>query len=223
MRLSTSSLERDWLRYVRDHGYRLPDAAQHLIENYGTRCDFHYSDHQAPVYLHGPHHEAADRRRLDAELTANLEDAGYTVVRFNTASATWTDVFGRYGFIFGPPRNPSVGKARREPDEQSETASAADGWSEILDIVAEEWRPLVTRLRDAGIPVPVDCEVDLTRSGRVIPVQAVLLWRGERDVALMDRRLAMPDTDAVVVPADPFGDAGEVAASLAEHLGVVAE
>ena len=84
MRLSTSSLEQDWLRYVRDHGYRLPDAAQHLIKDHGTRCDFYYSDHQAPVYLDGPHHEAADRRRLDAELTANLEDAGYTVVRFNT-------------------------------------------------------------------------------------------------------------------------------------------
>jgi hypothetical protein len=50
----------------------------------------------------------------------------------------------------------------------------------------------------------------------------VLLWRGERDVALVDSRLPMPDTDAVVVPAKPSSDAAAMAASLAEHLGVVA-
>jgi hypothetical protein len=115
-----------------------------------------------------------------------------------------------------------MNEAVSEPDERQENPSAAGGWSEILDLVAEEWRPLATRLQGLGIPVPADCEVDLTRSGRVIPAQAVLLWRGERDVALVDSRLPMPDTDAVVVPAKPSSDAAAVAASLAEHLGVVA-
>jgi Domain of unknown function (DUF1998) len=69
-RLCDSELERWWLRFVDEHDYRLPDAAQKLIAAAHTKPDFLYDEACVAVYIDGPVHEsptarlAAQRSRL---------------------------------------------------------------------------------------------------------------------------------------------------------------
>ena len=99
---SGSSLEKAWLAFVSLGGYRRPDKAQPYLEEFGTRPDFAYSDHQTLVFIDGPHHDGRLRQRADADLTRRLEDAGYTVVRFGTDRSQWDRVLRDYAWVFGP-------------------------------------------------------------------------------------------------------------------------
>ncbi|WP_306534472.1 DEAD/DEAH box helicase [Geobacter sp.] len=101
MRLSGSSLEQRWLQTVREKGLRLPDRAQPLLEAFNTRPDFGYPEHQAVIYIDGPHHESGPQRRLDDDLTQRLSAAGLTVVRFPKEQAKWSAIFAQYPDIFG--------------------------------------------------------------------------------------------------------------------------
>ncbi|MEK0082974.1 DEAD/DEAH box helicase [Benzoatithermus flavus] len=101
MRLCGSSLERAWLQAVRDLSLRLPDRAQRLLPEHGTRPDFEYAAAQAVVYVDGPHHAHDAQKRLDAAITERLEDAGLTVIRFGPDQGTWRAVFESYPDIFG--------------------------------------------------------------------------------------------------------------------------
>ena len=101
MRLAGSSLERAWLTTINERGYRLPDRAQRLVSEHGTRPDFEFSDTQALVYIDGPHHQHDAQKQLDAGITERLEDAGYTVIRFGPDQSMWATVFDRYPDIFG--------------------------------------------------------------------------------------------------------------------------
>ena len=101
MRLSGSSLEQRWLQTVREKKLRLPDRAQPLLEAFNTRPDFGYPDHQAVIYVDGPHHESDPQRRLDDTLTQRLRAAGLTVVRFPKEQARWPAIFAQYPDIFG--------------------------------------------------------------------------------------------------------------------------
>ena len=65
-RLAGSELERRWLRYLEAHGHHLPSKAQPLVEVCSTRPDFLYEEHQAAIYIDGPHHEYPERRTRDA-------------------------------------------------------------------------------------------------------------------------------------------------------------
>ncbi len=96
-----SGLEEEWLKWVRGRGLRLPDRGQPLLREHGTRADFAYSNRQTLVYIDGPHHGAARRREHDEETTRRLEDAGFTVVRFETDRATWPRVAAEYPWVFG--------------------------------------------------------------------------------------------------------------------------
>jgi very-short-patch-repair endonuclease len=100
-RLSGSSLEHAWLEAVRERDYRLPDRAQPLISEHGTRADFTYAHAQALIYIDGPHHALDAQKHLDARITERLEDAGYTVIRFGIDQASWPGVFERYPDVFG--------------------------------------------------------------------------------------------------------------------------
>ena len=62
-RQAGSDLERDWLNLVASHGHRLPDRAQVLMEDAGTRPDFVYDDARLAVYVDGPHHLYPNRER----------------------------------------------------------------------------------------------------------------------------------------------------------------
>lgn len=100
---SLSSLETAWLEYVRENGYRLPDRAQPLLEQFGTRPDFAYTDQQVVVYIDGPHHQRDRQRRLDERITERLMDAGVTVIRFGSNKDEWPHIFAMYRWVFGKP------------------------------------------------------------------------------------------------------------------------
>ena len=101
MNASVSALEREWLRFLKDGGYHLPDRAQPYLEAFGTCPDFAYEDKQTLVYIDGPHHEGNAQKTLDAAITARLEDAGFTVIRFTTDRNAWPEIVTRYAWVFG--------------------------------------------------------------------------------------------------------------------------
>ena len=102
MNATGSGLERDWLCYLRDHGYHLPDRAQpDFVEEFGTRPDFAYSKHQTVIYIDGPHHRTERNRGADREQTRRLELGGYTVVRFTERRESWEDRFREFSWVFG--------------------------------------------------------------------------------------------------------------------------
>ncbi|MEW6220960.1 MAG: DEAD/DEAH box helicase [Thermodesulfobacteriota bacterium] len=100
-RLAGSSLEQAWLQYLLRQGLRLPDDAQLLLEAHATRPDFVYRATQALVYIDGPHHEHDRQRRLDAAITARLEAAGFTVIRFPCDQALWPAIVAEFPDVFG--------------------------------------------------------------------------------------------------------------------------
>ncbi|ABK44516.1 DEAD/DEAH box helicase domain protein [Magnetococcus marinus MC-1] len=102
---SVSSLERAWVLYLRDHGYNLPDRAQPLLSDFHTQADFGYSGKQVLIYIDGPHHERDSQRKIDEQITQNLQDAGLTVVRFPKEQSTWPEIIQAHGFIFGQGKN----------------------------------------------------------------------------------------------------------------------
>jgi superfamily II DNA/RNA helicase/very-short-patch-repair endonuclease len=100
-RLSGSSLEKAWLGHVRERGYNLPDRAQILIEAYSTRPDYAYSGPQALIYVDGPHHKKDAQKQLDEKITRDLEDGGFTVIRFPMERSGWPAIFAAYPDVFG--------------------------------------------------------------------------------------------------------------------------
>lgn len=101
LRMSGSSLEKAWLKFINERGYNLPDRAQVLLEAFNTRPDFAYSKSQAVIYIDGPHHEQDPQKKLDEKITADLSDAGITVIRFPKDQAIWPSITGIYPDIFG--------------------------------------------------------------------------------------------------------------------------
>ena len=100
--IAGSTLEKAWLRYIKDNGYRLPDRAQPYLEEFDTRPDFAYTTDQTLVYIDGPHHRGDRQQTLDAEVTRRLHDAGLTVVRFDEDRTSWDRVVDEYAWVFGP-------------------------------------------------------------------------------------------------------------------------
>jgi len=101
MNASISALEKDWLRFLKDGGYHIPDRAQPYLAAFGTCPDFAYEDKQTLVYIDGPHHEGNAQKTLDAAITTRLEGAGFTVIRFTTEKSTWPEILAQYGWVFG--------------------------------------------------------------------------------------------------------------------------
>jgi hypothetical protein len=102
LNLCDSELEREWLRWLDERGYRLPSKAQALIEACHTRPDFLYEDSMTAIYVDGPHHQYPERQARDAVSLTCLEDMGYTVVRF-PAHADWLAVIRALPNVFGEP------------------------------------------------------------------------------------------------------------------------
>ncbi len=98
-----SDLEREWLRYLDARDLRLPSRAQCLVETCRTRPDFLYEESQAAIYIDGPPHTYPERQQRDHAQTACMEDAGYTVIRFN-GGEDWDSVISKYPHIFGRQR-----------------------------------------------------------------------------------------------------------------------
>ena len=94
-----SNLEKKWLQFVFDKGYKLPSEAQHRIEACHTVPDFFYAPNVA-VYIDGPVHEYSDRAQRDAEQEECLEDAGFLVFRFKDWEQ-WQIALDSHPDIFG--------------------------------------------------------------------------------------------------------------------------
>ncbi|MCX2728165.1 DEAD/DEAH box helicase [Thermomicrobium sp. 4228-Ro] len=97
-----SSLEREVLEYLFDHGLRLPDDAQKVIEEPRCRSDFFYAPNVL-VFVDGPPHDRPDQQRLDERTRRNLIARGYRVIvlrydeRLAEQVAAYPEVFGASG------------------------------------------------------------------------------------------------------------------------------
>ncbi len=78
-----SSLEREFIDWLREHGYRLPGRAQVIVEAARARPDFVYDRPGNPtaVFVDGPHHDSDHQQQRDAEAEDRLCDAGWSVIR----------------------------------------------------------------------------------------------------------------------------------------------
>ena len=82
MNACTSSLEREWLKFLVERDYRLPDRAQPYLPTYATRPDFAYRHLQTVIYIDGPIHRRDVKADADTANDQRLRDSGYSVVRF---------------------------------------------------------------------------------------------------------------------------------------------
>jgi very-short-patch-repair endonuclease len=96
-----SQLERKFLAYLYDNGYELPTHGQRVVDGFKARPDFTYDHHFALVFVDGPHHDTADRQRIDAEQTARLVDGGFRVIRIDDDDTTWPDSLAEHPDVFG--------------------------------------------------------------------------------------------------------------------------
>jgi very-short-patch-repair endonuclease len=95
-----SELERKWLRWLDSNDFKLPTHAQYSLTASGTRPDFAYASDHALIYIDGPPHDFTDRQHRDRLQTAQLEDEGYSVIRFHH-EADWSAVVAQWPNIFG--------------------------------------------------------------------------------------------------------------------------
>jgi hypothetical protein len=100
LKLCGSNLEREWLRFIDEHRHRLPSRAQPLLAQFGTRPDFTYDEAQTVVYIDGPHHDFPERQARDQVQTGQLEDSGFTVIRFGFKD-DWAAVLTKFPDVFG--------------------------------------------------------------------------------------------------------------------------
>jgi very-short-patch-repair endonuclease len=100
LRMSGSTLEEEWLRFLEAHHLNLPTRAQPLIAEAGTRPDFIYDHEMVVVYVDGPVHDFPHRQARDKAQRTALDNLGYEVVRFGrrddwlAAVKLWPHVFG---------------------------------------------------------------------------------------------------------------------------------
>jgi superfamily II DNA helicase RecQ/very-short-patch-repair endonuclease len=99
-RLCDSNLERRWVAFIAEHGYRLPDTAQHLIADAHTRPDFIYTEAAVAVYVDGPPHTYADRAARDLAQQTAMENLGWTVLRFREED-DWAEIVRTHKTTFG--------------------------------------------------------------------------------------------------------------------------
>jgi very-short-patch-repair endonuclease len=100
-RQAGSTLEKKWLAFIENNGYRLPSHAQRLFAGAGTRPDFFYDgDYGAAIYIDGPHHHYPERGARDAVQEEAMEDLGYMVIRFGHQD-DWAATVAECPYVFG--------------------------------------------------------------------------------------------------------------------------
>ncbi|MCC6421436.1 MAG: DUF1998 domain-containing protein, partial [Gemmataceae bacterium] len=106
-----SSLEREFLAFLRENRLRLPDAAQtRPVAEIPVQPDFFYERDGRPgvcIFVDGPHHEAAEQAARDRETREALADRGFRVVAIQ-AGVSFGEQLARYGDVFG-----SIGQDKR--------------------------------------------------------------------------------------------------------------
>ncbi|HIY40738.1 MAG TPA: DUF1998 domain-containing protein, partial [Candidatus Nocardiopsis merdipullorum] len=104
---SDTDLERRFVTFLKEHGHRMPDQAQVLIEEVSARPDFVYRlpGAQVAVFVDGPVHKDPHVAQRDVEAEERLEDAGWEVVRISH-DEDWATAVGRHEYVFGPGSRP---------------------------------------------------------------------------------------------------------------------
>jgi hypothetical protein len=100
---SRSQLEREFLDFLYENGYRLPDRAQNRPEpKVYAQPDFYYERSGLPgvcVFVDGAVHDMPDQSARDEAVRAALEDLGYRVIAirspFDQHVGAHPDVFNR--------------------------------------------------------------------------------------------------------------------------------
>lgn len=188
-----TKLERRWVRTVDEMGLNLPSDAQTLIESCSTRPDFLYRDEAVAIYVDGPHHDAPEQQLADRSTQENLENAGYSVVRFNHADS-WASVFEQYSGVFGTSTSQPFTESGDTPDAKSES----DGSCFDPEDFDEGWRPLMSQLAATeGLRVLPGC--DVMERGRVVDMDLATIARDGRTLRLVDGDRASAQSVAEVL------------------------
>lgn len=95
-----SELEKQFLNFLNENGFRLPSRAQVLFTEAGTRPDYLYNDDYTAVYVDGPYHDFEQRHARDVEKTKAMKDLGFSVIRFHHAD-DWRQVIEKWPHVFG--------------------------------------------------------------------------------------------------------------------------
>ncbi len=95
-----SKLEQRWLDELEKLGLRLPSEAQYKIPGYYAQPDFYYGESNVAIFIDGPPHDESDQIRKDEEITKDLMERGYIVIRFHHQD-DWVAIFQRHPDIFG--------------------------------------------------------------------------------------------------------------------------
>lgn len=100
-----SSLEEQFIQWLKDHGYRLPDAAQQSVPGAFAKPDFVYRRPGGPVavFVDGPVHDQSVIAERDAEAEDRLFNCGWDVIRVRY-DANWNDIMRENPGIFGEGR-----------------------------------------------------------------------------------------------------------------------
>ena len=103
---ASNSLESQFLKLLKAHGYRLPDEAQQIVDGYYVRPDFAYRSGgmDVAVFLDGPVHDDEHQKGKDEQARAKLEDElGWLVLRFDYSAAEqgWLDTIAAHPDVFG--------------------------------------------------------------------------------------------------------------------------
>lgn len=175
-----SEPERSWLAYLDEHGYRLPVRAGAVIDSCGAHPDFVY-DHDgtlAAVYVDGAPDLYQGRAERDAACMDDLEDYGYSVLRFGTPDE-WDGVLVAHPSIFGAPSDRPFTKLASNPDR-------GDGAHEIdLTLFDACWHPLIRTLT-ARPGFVIDAGGDVCRDGRVAGSYLAEVRANGRNILLVD-------------------------------------
>ncbi|CAG7637144.1 DEAD/DEAH box helicase [Rhodococcus opacus] len=105
----SNSLEKRFLTLLEEHGYRLPDEAQQLVDGYYVRPDFayHTAGMDVAVFIDGPIHDSQHQHQKDEQSRMKLQDeAGWMVLRFHHLGADdgWLETIAAHPDVFGPGR-----------------------------------------------------------------------------------------------------------------------
>ena len=193
-----TKLEKTWIETVDAMGLRLPSDAQVLIESCSTRPDFLYRDEAVAIYVDGPHHDTPEQQLADRRTQEALENAGYSVLRFDHATS-WAPIFGGYDSVFGVASGPSP----EELDQDRNAEGAENEPSFDPEDFDEGWRPLMERLA-AVEGLTVDPGRDVMEEGSVVDMDlATIGWDG-RTVRLVDG-----DRSSAVAVAEALSGTGE--------------
>jgi very-short-patch-repair endonuclease len=99
-----SGLETKWLDLLDELMLRPPSDAQYRVKDVYTDADFFYREFNAAIYIDGPPHDSVEQIAKDEEITQQLLERGYAVIRFHHARDDWKAVFLKHPDVFGVPQ-----------------------------------------------------------------------------------------------------------------------